>query len=127
MSAKTFPQTCIDIIYPAYEAIYEVKQNDTNKVVINKTFLVIADIQAQRTHLDIFALELLDTCRASYGALTLSDKPKRKELDKIVNDIMYKLADLLRGHNKSKDFGWIDNLTGKFADHYTSKKLSFTK
>lgn len=125
--AKTFTQACSDIIYPAYEAIYDVKESDKNQTLINKVLLVIGDIQAQKYHLDIFALELLETCSMSYARLTSGIKLKRKELDQITNNVMYKLADLLRSHNRSDDFGLIQNFTGKFADHYTSKNLNFTK
>jgi hypothetical protein len=127
MLAKTFPQACIDIIYPAYEALYDVKQNDKNQLLINKVLLAIGDIQKERMHLDVFACELLETCSRSYLRLAHVDKIQRKELDTITNDIMYRLVDLLRSNNKDQSFGLIANKTGKFSDHYTSKNLSFTK
>lgn len=124
---KTFSGACTDLIYPAYEALYEIKQSDKTQTVINKVLLVITDIKKERHHLDVFALSLLDVCQTTYATMTNGNKLQRKALDELTNNVLYALADLLRSHNRSKDFDWIKNNTGKFADHYTSKHLSFTK
>ena len=118
---KTFTQACNDIIYPAYASAYLINQKDNKQTVINKLLSVLMSIQSNDYHLDIFARDLLNECVINYSILTNGNTVSRKELDKITNNILYKLTELLRAHNRSGDFGWIKNYAGKYNDHYTSK------